>query len=43
MELFSDPVMLGVLKVVGIAIAFIMAIPFIFGIVIGWFIGRISK
>jgi hypothetical protein len=40
MELLSDPVLFGVLKVVGATIAVVMAIPFIIGIVIGWFVGR---
>ena len=34
------PLMLGALKIVGGIIAVVMAIPFIIGIVIGWFVGR---
>lgn len=30
----------GVMKIVGAAIAIVMAIPFIIGVVIGWFVGR---
>ena len=40
MELLADPTLLGVFKVVGAAVAVIMAIPFIIGIVLGWVIGR---
>lgn len=40
MELLSDPVMLGALKIVGAAIAFIMAVPFIVGLVIGYIVGH---
>jgi hypothetical protein len=40
MELLTDPTVFGALKIVGAAIAFIMAIPFIVGLVIGWLVGR---
>ena len=40
MELFTDPTMLGVFKVVGIAVAFVMAIPFIIGLVLGYIVGN---
>ena len=40
MELLADPVVLSALKIVGGAIAIIMAIPFIIGIVIGWLVAR---
>lgn len=33
-------VMAGALKIVGGIIAVVMAIPFIIGIVIGWFVGK---
>ena len=38
MEVFTDPTIFGAIKVVGITILFIMAIPFIIGAVLGWFI-----
>ena len=41
MELLFDPTVFGVMKIVGVAIAFVMAIPFIIGLAIGWFIGRL--
>jgi hypothetical protein len=40
MELLADPVFMGVLKIVGFAIALVAGIPFIIGIVIGWMLGR---
>ncbi len=40
MELLADPTVLSALKIVGAAIAIIMAIPLIVGAVIGVFIGR---
>lgn len=40
MELLEVVVLFGVLKVVGGAIAVLMAIPFIIGAVIGFFVGR---
>lgn len=40
MELLTDPTMLGVLKIVGLGIAFVAGIPFIIGLVLGWMIGR---
>jgi hypothetical protein len=41
MEHLADPfVMGGVLKVVGAAIAIVMGIPFIIGLVIGYVIGH---
>ena len=43
MELFADPVMLGVMKVVGSTIAFVAGIPFIIGIVLGWFIHGMTR
>jgi hypothetical protein len=40
-SLLTDPLVIGgVLKVVGAAIALVMAIPFIIGLVIGWFVGK---
>jgi hypothetical protein len=40
MEMLTDPTVFGALKVVGSAIAILMALPFIVGIIIGWIIGR---
>jgi hypothetical protein len=41
MHLLADPfVLFGVLKIVGAAIAFALAIPFIIGAIIGFLIGR---
>jgi len=42
MELLLDPVMLGVAKIVGTAIAFVVGVPFLIGIFIGWLLGRIG-
>ena len=38
MELLTDPTIFGALKIVGAAILFVMGIPFIIGIAIGWFV-----
>lgn len=38
MELLAALVFLGVMKVVGITILIIIAIPFIIGLAIGWFV-----
>lgn len=40
MELLADPVMLGVFKVVGAAIAFLVGVPFIIGLVLGYLVGH---
>jgi len=40
MELLLITVLMGVFKIVGAAIAIVMAIPFIIGLAIGWFIGH---
>lgn len=34
------PLMLGVLKIVGGIIAVVMAVPFVIGLLIGWFVAR---
>ena len=34
------PLMLGALKIVGGIIAVVMAIPFVIGLLIGWFVAR---
>lgn len=40
-SLLTDPLVIGgVMKVVGATIAIIMAVPFIIGLVIGWFVGK---
>jgi hypothetical protein len=38
MELLTDPTVFGALKIVGAAIAIVMAIPFIIGAALGWFV-----
>jgi hypothetical protein len=38
MELLDALVFLGVMKIVGITILIVIAIPFIIGLVIGWFV-----
>ena len=38
MEILDVAVFLGVMKIVGATIAVVMAIPFIIGLVIGWFV-----
>jgi hypothetical protein len=38
MEILTDPTVFGALKIVGIAILFVMGIPFLVGIAIGWFV-----
>ena len=38
--LLVAPVLFGVLKIVGAAIAIVAAIPFIIGLIIGWVVGR---
>ena len=43
MELLTDPTIFGALKIVGGAIAIIMVIPFIVGIVIGWLIRGMAR
>lgn len=40
MDMLLDPTMLGALKVVGAAIGFLMAIPFIVGLVLGYIVGH---
>ena len=40
MELLMDPTIFGVLKIVGLAIAFVAGIPFVIGLVLGYMIGH---
>jgi hypothetical protein len=40
MELLIVPVLLGAAKIVGAAIAIVIAIPFIIGAVIGFIVGK---